>query len=227
LVDPAVGVVTCIYRGRASSSVWSRLGALFIDDWFAPSVWVAHLFGSRAFAFGATIALRRETLAAAGGFGGIADQVADDFWLGELTRSSGLRTVLSTYQVSTDVVEANLRSLFEHELRWLRVIRSIQPLGFALCFITFGFPVALAGFLVASGAPAAKLGLWTALAARLALHFLQRARGGGSVFSEAWLVIPRDFLNLAVWCVSFSSRRVRWGGQRFLVGPEGVIHEIG
>lgn len=46
--------------------IWSRLGALFIDDWFAPSVRVAHAFGSRDFAFGATLALRRATLIAVG-----------------------------------------------------------------------------------------------------------------------------------------------------------------
>ena len=83
LNDPSVGVVTCLYRGRPISALCSRLGALFIDDWFAPSVWVAHLFGSRAFAFGATIALRREVLAAVGGFEAIADQLADDYRLGD------------------------------------------------------------------------------------------------------------------------------------------------
>lgn len=226
LEDPTVGIVTCLYRGRAASGVWSRLGALFIDDWFAPAVWVAHLFGSRAFAFGATIALRRETLAAIGGFGAVADQLADDYWLGELTRRSGLRTVLSGHGVTTEVVETDPRSLFEHELRWLRVIRSIQPLGFAFCFITFGVPVALAGLLLAPGALAAKVGLGTTLAARLALHTLQRKRAGESALSEVGLVIPRDFLMLALWCASFANWRIRWGRQRFLVEREGVVREI-
>jgi ceramide glucosyltransferase len=49
LSDPHVGVVTCLYRGRPVDGIWSRLGAAFINEWFAPSVRVAHAGGSRRF----------------------------------------------------------------------------------------------------------------------------------------------------------------------------------
>jgi ceramide glucosyltransferase len=98
LADPTVGIVTCPYRGRPARTVGtaglcSELGALFVNDWFMPSVRVASWLGSRAFAFGVTIALRRSVLEAIGGFTAIADQLADDYRLGELTRRRGLRTV--------------------------------------------------------------------------------------------------------------------------------------
>src|ERR1700730_5796844 len=67
LLDTAVGIVTCPYRGSARRRLWSVLGSAFINDWFIVSVYVAALLGSRAFAFGATIAMRREVLAAIGG----------------------------------------------------------------------------------------------------------------------------------------------------------------
>src|SRR5207253_2478384 len=41
LRDPAVGVVTCLYAGRATGGLWAVLGAMFINDWFLPSVLVA------------------------------------------------------------------------------------------------------------------------------------------------------------------------------------------
>jgi ceramide glucosyltransferase len=226
LNDPAVGVVTCLYRGRPVAGFWSRLGALFIDDWFAPSVWVAHFLGSQAFAFGATIALRRETLTAIGGFEAIADQLADDYRLGELTRRLGLRTVLSSHIVTTDVVERDLESLFEHELRWLRTIRSLQPSGFMFCFVTFSLPVAFIGFLLAADSLAAQTCLGVTIAARLALHAVQRRRAGKSALSEIGLIAPRDCLNLVLWCVSFASWRVRWGGQRFQAEEKGVLYEL-
>ena len=225
LNDPSVGVVTCLYRGRPVSGLWSRLGALFIDDWFAPSVWVAHLIGSRAFAFGATIALRRETLGAAGGFEAIADQLADDYRLGELTRRLGLRTVLSKHIVTTDVAEADWRSLIEHELRWLRTIRSIQPLGFAFSFVTFSLPVALLGFLLAPDAFAAQISFAVTVVVRLALHVIQRGRAEGTALTEISLIAPRDCLNLILWFASFASWRVRWGRQRFSAEKEGVLYE--
>ena len=49
--------MTCLYRAQGIGGFWPRLGALFIDEWFAPSVHVAHAAGSRRFGFGATLAL--------------------------------------------------------------------------------------------------------------------------------------------------------------------------
>jgi ceramide glucosyltransferase len=94
LLDSNVGIVTCTYWGNPRSGLWSLLGTLFINDWFVPSVRVAAMGGSRSFAFGATIAIRREVLAAVGGFTAIANQLADDYRLGELTRRAGLRTAV-------------------------------------------------------------------------------------------------------------------------------------
>ncbi len=110
------------------------------------------MFGSRAFAFGATIAIRRQVLAGVGGFAAIANQLADDYRLGELTRALGLRTVLSDVVVETCVDERSLGDLVRHELRWLRTIRAVRPLGYSLSFVTFGVPVAMVGCLLAAGA---------------------------------------------------------------------------
>ena len=50
-------------RQCRAAGLWSLLGSMFINDWFIPSVRVAALSGSRAFAFGVTIAIRRQVLA--------------------------------------------------------------------------------------------------------------------------------------------------------------------
>jgi ceramide glucosyltransferase len=73
LADSDVGIVTCPYRAVPVRGIWSRIGAMFINEWFMPSVRVAAMFGSRQFAFGASIAIRRDTLEAIGGFQTIAD----------------------------------------------------------------------------------------------------------------------------------------------------------
>src|SRR5256885_9004201 len=95
LLDTVVGIVTCPYRGSPQRGAWSVLASAFINDWFMPSVYVAALLGSRAFAFGASIAMRREVLARIGGFMAIADQLAGDYRLGELTRRIGFRARLA------------------------------------------------------------------------------------------------------------------------------------
>ena len=72
---------------------------MFINEWFIPSVRVAAAGGSQAFVSGATIAMRREVLDRIGGFTSIANQLADDYRLGELTRRLGLRTEIGRAHV--------------------------------------------------------------------------------------------------------------------------------
>ncbi|AOY94354.1 Fe-S oxidoreductase [Cupriavidus sp. USMAA2-4] len=203
LADPQVGVVTCLYRGRPVGGLWSRLGAGFIDGWFAPSVRIAHAGGSRRFAFGATIALRRGTLAAIGGFEALSDRLADDFWLGELARQLGLRTVLSEVVVGTDVTETRLAELWSHELRWLRTIRSLNPAGFSFTFITFTWPM------LALGLALAPLPAVLAIAAAGAAARSVLAGSAG----DALLAPLRDMLLLAEWAAALPGKRVRWRDQ--------------
>jgi len=47
--------------------VWAALGAMFINDWFLPSVLVARALQPDRFCLGATMAVRREALEAIGG----------------------------------------------------------------------------------------------------------------------------------------------------------------
>jgi ceramide glucosyltransferase len=213
LADPGVGIVTCLYYGIPGASFWSRLGRLFIDDWFAPSVRLSHAFGSTRFAFGSTIALRRDALRTIGGLAVLRDTLADDFWLGELTRRAGLRTVLSDVVVGTDVSESNLKDLWSHELRWLRTIRAIAPAGFAMTFVCFTSPLLLLGLLLAPGPISATLALLGG-AARVLLHFLQRRISDQAFAWHEVLLIPlRDALLLMEWAAALAGWQVRWRGQ--------------
>ncbi|WP_233840841.1 bacteriohopanetetrol glucosamine biosynthesis glycosyltransferase HpnI [Dyella sp. 2HG41-7] len=213
LADPSVGIVTCLYYGIPGPSFWSRLGRLFIDDWFAPSVKLSNAFGSTQFAFGSTIALRRDALATIGGFDVLRDLLADDFWLGELTRRAGLQTVLSDVVVGTEVGESTLKDLWTHELRWLRTIRAIAPAGFALTFVCFTAPLLLLGLCLAPGPVTAGLALLGG-AARVLIHFLQRRISDQAFAWHEVLLIPlRDALLLMEWAVALAGWQVKWRGQ--------------
>lgn len=224
LHDGGVGIVTCTYHGNPRPGLWPLLGSLFINEWFMPSVRVAAMAGSRSFAFGATIAVRRQVLASIGGFMSIADQLADDYRLGELTRRLGLRTVLSEVMVETCVAELNFGDLVRHELRWLRTIRTLRPLGYSFSFVTFGVPVALLGVLMARGtAPAVGMLAITALA-RVVLHLFAR-RPGSAPFQ--FVVLPlRDVLSLSLWGWSFVTRRVHWREDRYRVTRDGSVQPV-
>ena len=233
LADAGVGIVTCPYRGRpvaaaGSTRLWSELGALFVNDWFMPSVRVAALFGSRSFAFGATIALRRDALSAIGGFHAIADQLADDYRLGELTRRQGLATVLSHVEVETSVDEPSFRQLVQHETRWLRTIRAVRPGGYAASAVTFSLPMAVLGCALAGASTGALILLGATAAARVVLHLLVYApesAPGGSL-KRLWALPASDALGFALWCRGFAAREVHWRQQRYRVARDGSAHPI-
>jgi ceramide glucosyltransferase len=168
--------------------------------------------------------MRREVLADIGGFNAIADQLADDYRLGELTRRRGLRTVLSDVIVETCVDERTLSELVRHELRWLRTIRAVRPLGYSLAGITFSLPVAALGALLASGAKPALVLLAIAAFARVMLHCAGRPTR--SALSQLWALPLADVLGFALWCWGFATRRVHWREDCFWVARDGSVQPI-
>lgn len=224
LEDAAVGIVTCSYRGVPHGGAWSQLLAAFVNDWFMPSVYVGAALGARDFVSGVTIALRREALAAIGGFEAIADQLADDYRLGELTRTRGLATVLSNVIVETELEERSARELIRHELRWLRTIRAVRPGGYAAAFITFALPVAVLGALLAAWTEAALVLLAATVLARLLLHFDARRKGTAAL--QLWVLPVSDTLAFTLWCWGFLSRRVHWRQARYRVARDGTVQPI-
>jgi ceramide glucosyltransferase len=215
LADPAVGIVTCLYRGRSLDTFWTRMGALFIDTWFAPSVRVASAFGGDCFGFGATIAIRTDTLAAIGGFAAVRNRLADDYWLGQFSRDLGLATVISEEWVTTDVTESNFALMWSRERRWMKTVRALNPLGYAFSFLTFTFPVVCFGLLLAPTRWNAIFALLGGVA-RLALHWRAPADGLPAPGYARYAPL-RDCLLLMTWVGGFVGSTVRWRNQTLQV----------
>jgi ceramide glucosyltransferase len=227
LADPKVGLVTCLYRARPLGGLWSRLGGLFIDDWFVPSVLISHRIGSHDFAFGSTLALRRTELTAIGGFTAIANHLADDYMLGALTRGLGLRTVLSDYVVETIVYESSLHHLLDHELRWMHTIRSLAPLRYNLTFITTcTLPLAVVGIVLSDGKPVTWALLGLTVLARGALHMIQARRSKTRLWPGLALLPVHECLTAYAWARAFLRSQVHWRGQRYTVTRGGFLQRI-
>jgi ceramide glucosyltransferase len=230
LQQPKVGLVTCIYRGIPTPNVWSRLGAMYINEWFMPSVLLAWLFGHANYASGQTLCLRRDTLEAIGGLRPIANHLADDYRLGEMVRSLGLKIVLSSYEVQAQHHEPNLQSLITHQIRWMRTLQILRPGSFRFLFLTFSLPLALLGMFVVSSAgvaineitAGALFGL--TCAAQLALHFAHRRRSDGAWLTDVAFIPVRDLLLCWTWLRTFFVSRVVWRGRQFSVDSHGVMH---
>jgi len=227
LLDRAVGLVTCIYRGVPTSGIWSRLGAMYVNDWYIPSVLLAWLFGHDGYASGQTLCIRRETLQALGGLRPIADHLADDYELGARVRSLGLRIALSSYLLRAEHHEPTLELLVGHEMRWMQTIRVLRPGSFRFLFLSFSLPLGVLGATLANADPVLSgtaWGLfWSALVARVMLHALPWMRGDRSALKDLWLIPARDALVCWVWLRTFFTSRVTWRGDQFDVDEEGVM----
>lgn len=230
LSDQNAGLVTCIYHGTPTHWIWSRLGAMYINDWYVPSVLLAWLFGHQGYVSGQTVCIRRDTLQAIGGLQMLANHLADDYRLGELVRGLGQWIVLSRYPIMAEHHEPSLSSVTRHDLRWMRTLRVLRPYSFRWLFLTFSLPLATAGIALASagssGAVVARVLFTTTIISRLTLHFMQRLRRARPFFSDLWLVPVRDLLLCWVWCQSFFTSRVTWRGSEFDVDPGGVMRRM-
>jgi ceramide glucosyltransferase len=230
LLDRKVGLVTCLYHGEPTRPVWSRLGAMYINEWYMPSVLLAWLFGHQNYVSGQTLCMRRDTLQAIGGLRGIADHLADDYELGQQVRRLGLRIVLSSYVLKAEHHEPTLQSLVGHELRWMRTLCVLKPRSFRFIFFTFSLPLALLGLLLVipeSYFTTVALPLFqVTVAARLALHLEHRIRDRRPLFADLWLLPARDLLICWVWCRSFFTSRFTWRGSDFHVGADGIMRKV-
>jgi len=226
LERPGNGLVTCLYVGRPTAGAWSKIGAAGINFWFLPSALVSKLLGGKTGCYGATIALKRATLDAAGGFVALKDQLADDYALGALVQENGLEVSVVPYFLDTTVHEPDFTTLFRHELRWARTIRNTAPIGYAGSAITHPIPMALLGLGFGSVAglpwpmlimPLAMAGLCRLVLVRCVLDALAAPRPAW------WLLVPRDVLSLVVLVLAFCGRSVSWRESAFRVDSAGAL----
>jgi len=231
LSDPTVGLVSCIYRGAPTAGIWSRLGAMYINEWYVPSILLAWLFGYDGYVSGQTICLTRETLRRIGGLDALKNHLADDYRLGELVRNLGLRIELSRYVVRGEHHEPSLQAVISHERRWMRTLRVLKPRSFRGLFLTFSVPVALLGLMLLSNdlshSPIVRALFGFTVLARLVLHLSHRLDAESRTwFADLWLLPIRDLLLCWVWCLTFLTSRVTWRGNEFDVDGNGVMRRL-
>jgi ceramide glucosyltransferase len=236
LADPAVGMVTCLYRGVPAATLGSKLESVTTAVHFAAGVMAARLLDSGLrFALGSTIVTTRETLSRIGGLEPLVDYLADDYELGARTATAGMKVVLSDLVVDHYVPPYSLGGFLEHQLRWGRGMRQSRPAGYAGLFVTYLLVWAVAAAVLLSLTPSgactlsrhAAAALTAGLAFRLALTGSVGIRllGDRSLWRRLWLIPISDLLGLLVWMGSYTGRTVTWRGERFVL-QEGKLRAL-
>lgn len=220
LDQPGIGAVSCLYHGRGDAGFWSRLAAAGPSYQFVVGLVFGKRMGLAEPCMGSTIALRRSTLEAIGGFEAFADVLADDHAIGAAVRAQGLGIAIPPVLLAHASAETSLAHVWRQELRWAATIRALQPAGYAGSVI--GFPLALA---MLGGLFHPLHGLCVVTAALTARLYTKRVvdRHAGTPTAPLWLLPVRDGLSLAVFVASYFVRVVDWRGTRLRMENEGQI----
>ena len=225
--DPAIGGVTCLYRGLTDGSFAADLEALGNSADFAPGVLVAWLAGGEKidFMLGAVMATTKRRLAEIGGFESLADYLCDDYELGNRIAARGHRIELSPFPVTIDYPHQTLAEAFRHQLRWNLAIRYSRPWGHLGLIFTHGLVWALVGiFLLDSWQGAlAFAAAYSLLRVEVALGVGARGMHDDLVRRKQWMLPLRDAFAFVVWLASFFPQRIHWRGQRFYVRNKRLV----
>ncbi len=222
LQQPGTGLATTLYSGLpATGTVTSRMGASNINHSFLPGALMARALG-RQDCLGATMALTRETLEAAGGLRALSDHLADDAVLGRLVQARGLKVALAATVPATTVPETEMPALFQHELRWARTVKSLAPVGFVLSTIQYPLFWAALAVGVSGGSPWAWLLFVVAWIVRgvVAIAIDRNLKVASAL--TIWCLPLRDLLSMTVILASYRTRRVAWRGQIMLATRPGL-----
>lgn len=226
LAAPSVGAVTALYRARPGDSrdPVRRLGAWFIDYWFLPTALLHARLTPLAVTYGPLTVIRGEVLEQAGGLVALADHLSDDARLGSLVREAGYKVAFTPVVLETLVNDASHAELFDHELRWARTVRGLDPLGFAASVVSHLGPLPL--LMLANPGAIALAGIAMPILLRWLL-----VQAVSSKFGRAeglpkpgpigiWL---RDCYCFAVWAAACVVGRVGWRGQRLAVERRDIL----
>lgn len=220
LAQPGVGAVSCLYLGRGDAGLWSEIGAAALSYATMPNMVLALHFGLSRPCMGSTIALRRETLDAIGGFERFTDVLADDFAIGDAVARQGLKVAVPPMLVTHACEEPSLPALWRHHLRWMATLRSIVGLAHVGTVVTYALPLAL---LTIPFLPLPGLSL-TAFA--LALRVTVKARVdrlAGHQTGPLHHLVAADCLGFLIFLASLSARTIDWRGQRLKMASNGRI----
>ncbi len=231
LLDPEVGLITCMYRGVPAADFWSRLEALGLSVEMSSGVMVADMMEGMRFALGPAMAVRRDAIDAIGGIAAVADYYSDDFELGNRIWAKGYRVLLSHHIVENVLTSRSPLRTLGDQLRWMKSTRYSRPAGHAGTGLTYAMPYGLLGLI-----SAAALGHWPLGIALFALACMNRitqcAVVGSSVVHDAraasysWLYPARDLFGFVAWMLSYTSRKFYWRGEMYRFGKGGRIEAL-
>jgi ceramide glucosyltransferase len=228
MLDPRVGMLTCLYRGKNAGGFWSGLDAIGMSVEMSAGVVTANLLEGMKFGLGPTIVARKDSVEKVGGYRALGEYFSNDFVIGNLIEKAGYRVVLSRHVIDHVVPPMTFRRMWERQVRWAKGTRWSRPKGHFGTGLIFAMPYGILGFLAAAAMGHVGLGA-ALLGAAIANRMIEALAIGWGVVRDPrarnapWLYPVRDLLGFAVWCASYVSKRAVWRDSRYELVEGGKI----
>jgi len=228
LLDPQVGMLTCLYRGKNAGGFWSGLDAIGMSVEMSAGVVTTNLLEGMKFGLGPTIVARKDSVEKIGGYSVLGEYFSNDFVIGNLIEKAGYRVILSRHVIDHVVPPMTFRRMWERQVRWAKSTRWSRPKGHLGTGLIFAMPYGILGFLAAVAMGHVALGA-ALLGAAIANRLIESLVIGWGVVRDLralqspWLYPVRDLLGFAVWCASYLSKHAIWRDSRYELVAGGKI----
>jgi len=228
LLDPKVGMVTCVYRGKNVAGFWSGLTAIGMSVEMTAGVLVANLLEGINFGLGPTIAVKKAAVSSIGGYEALGEYFANDYMIGKLIDKAGYRVVLSHHVIDHVVSQTSFQKMWGSQLRWAKSTRYSRPKGHFGSGLTYAAGFGLLGFAAAALLGHKWLGLWLLGAACLNRIIESRLVGWIVVrdpvaLKQPWMNVFRDLLGFAVWAASYTAARAVWRDSKYELSRDKIV----
>lgn len=222
LSDPSIGLVTCFYTLANPSTPAMHWEAVAINADFWSQVLQSQSLAPLDFALGAVMILRRSDLEQIGGFRSLLRHLADDYHLGHRIAKTGRSIHISDRTVQCWSAPMTWQAVWKHQLRWARTIRVSKPIPYLFSVLSISSVWPFFYFLATPEFTSTFL-LTACWITRLvtATDHLQRF----SYYSSLTLlfIIPKDFLQFAIWISSLLGNTIEWRSIRYRVTSSGEL----
>ncbi len=225
-LEPGVGIVTATIRGRGAKKTGAVLENLHMNSYISPAVFLADALSGIPVVIGKSILMPVKLLRDIGGFKAFKNYLAEDYLLGLRVREKGFKIKTVNTFVDNINIHWSLGRFFNRHTRWAKMRRHMHLYHYLI--ESFSNPVALSFIL--------------ALLLQNGWGWQQfMAVGFFKIFHDAYLsslmksdlqwyhylLVPvKDLMISILWPVPFFSKRVRWRGNSFSIGPQTRLKSV-
>ena len=223
LADPSIGGVSTFFRAADANSWYEQMELLTLSaDHFATAMF-AGVVGVSDFCFGASFALRRETLERIGGLDDLGSYLVEDNEMGQRILRSGLKLAVVPYVVDTTVDLKSATQWWQKMNYWDQNTRVARPGVFAASLLLRIIPLAvlLAALRGFDSISLSVLGGAIVLRISAATMVLGVALQDVRSLRSIWLIPLKDVLSLFWFAHAYVNRTVVWRGAKLGLTRDG------